>query len=249
MDSLFGSSLVDSTLTDTSYTLTSLQHDQRWWWRVRAHNQYGWGAYSDVRTFLVYQQIPGAPTLLDPPDGATDVPSNPTLSWNATEGADGYALQVSDAPTFTNLIVDQSGIGTSSYNVTGLGNLLLYYWRVSGSNALGTSPWSETWSFTTSLTGVEETPEQLPASYTLNQNYPNPFNPSTTIRYGLPERAHVRLEVFNMLGQSVALLVNEDKEAGWYTATFGGSSLASGVYLYRLTAGNVIGMKKLILLR
>jgi sulfatase modifying factor 1 len=89
----------------------------------------------------------------------------------------------------------------------------------------------------------------IPPSYALEQNYPNPFNPSTTIRYGLPQRSQVTLTVFNTLGQQVAHLVNADAEAGYHEVTFDGSNLASGVYLYRMVAGSYVETKRLLLVR
>ena len=89
----------------------------------------------------------------------------------------------------------------------------------------------------------------LPSGYSLEQNYPNPFNPSTTIRYGLPRKSVVQLTVFNTLGQRVATLVQEEQEAGYHEVKFEASGLSSGVYFYRLTAGNFVQTRKLLLLR
>ncbi len=83
----------------------------------------------------------------------------------------------------------------------------------------------------------------------LSQNYPNPFNPSTTIRYALSGRTHVTLTVFNTLGQQAATLVNETQEAGYHDVRFDGTGFASGVYFYRLKAGDFIQSKKLLILR
>jgi len=88
---------------------------------------------------------------------------------------------------------------------------------------------------------------KIPNEFELHQNYPNPFNPSTTIRYALPERSHVTLTVFNALGQQVATLVQGEMEAGYHEAVFDAVGLASGVYLYRLTAGAFVETRKLVL--
>ena len=89
----------------------------------------------------------------------------------------------------------------------------------------------------------------LPKEYNLAQNYPNPFNPTTTIQYSIPHRSNVELKVYDVLGNEVAILINEEKERGVYTVSFDATGLASGMYLYRLQAGNFVETKKMILLR
>jgi hypothetical protein len=79
-------------------------------------------------------------------------------------------------------------------------------------------------------------------------NYPNPFNPTTFIAYALAEDAYVKLEVFNLLGERVLLLVNEMKEAGHHVVRFEGRELSSGVYVYRLKAGATTFSKRMLLL-
>ncbi len=88
-----------------------------------------------------------------------------------------------------------------------------------------------------------------PTDYEVSQNYPNPFNPSTTIRYGLPSRAHVTLAVFNTLGQQVATLIQGEQKAGYHEVRFDGSTLPSGIYFYRIQAGTFTDTKKLLLVR
>ncbi len=88
-----------------------------------------------------------------------------------------------------------------------------------------------------------------PTVYFLSQNYPNPFNPSTTIEFSIPERSHVSLKVYDVLGNEVATLVNGWMESTNHQVTFDGSRLASGIYYYTLTTGNFTSTKKLILLK
>ncbi len=96
---------------------------------------------------------------------------------------------------------------------------------------------------------VEKELEGIPAAYELLQNYPNPFNPSTTIRYALPVQSHVRLTLYNMLGQKVEDLVGEAQQAGYHEVRFEGTGLSSGVYFYQLQAGGFVEVKKLVVLR
>jgi hypothetical protein len=89
----------------------------------------------------------------------------------------------------------------------------------------------------------------LPANFSLSQNYPNPFNPVTQIRFGLPKAAHVRLEIYNVSGQRVATLVDEQKLAGQYSVEFDASKLASGSYFYRIEVGEFSAVKKLLMIK
>jgi hypothetical protein len=124
-----------------------------------------------------------------------------------------------------------------------------YYWHVRGRNAGGWGPYSATWSFTTQP--VVSVPERggAPAEFALSQNYPNPFNPTTRITIAIPHAVFVTLEVYNLLGERVAVLVNGEREAGYYAEQFNAEGLASGMYFYKLQAGDFVQTRKLILLR
>ncbi|MFA6978751.1 MAG: T9SS type A sorting domain-containing protein [Ignavibacteriaceae bacterium] len=104
---------------------------------------------------------------------------------------------------------------------------------------------------TLTVTDIKDIPNNLPESFLLQQNYPNPFNPSTTISYQIPSNNFVTLKVYDVLGNEVATLVNEWKEAGSYSLQFStsGKLLASGMYFYTLTAGKFTDTKKFILLK
>jgi len=107
-------------------------------------------------------------------------------------------------------------------------------------------------SFTASAsppTGIRTGETRLPDGFALGQNYPNPFNPVTTIRYQLPQRSHVTLNVFNPTGELVATLVHETQEPGAHVVKFDGASLSSGIYFYRIQTGTFEQTKKLLLLR
>jgi len=101
------------------------------------------------------------------------------------------------------------------------------------------------------ITGVkDEGSAAIPAAFALDQNYPNPFNPMTTIGYRLPTESFVTLKVFNLLGQEVAQLVNNEKKAaGTHLVAFNASRLTSGVYFYQVSAGSFVSTKKMVLLR
>lgn len=102
---------------------------------------------------------------------------------------------------------------------------------------------------TTAVYGLSVPGPERPRSVELYQNYPNPFNPETLIRYQLPEGGDVRLEVFDLLGQKVADLVNEQKSAGIYEVRFDASALASGIYMYRLVADGAVITRRMTLIK
>jgi len=86
-------------------------------------------------------------------------------------------------------------------------------------------------------------------SYLLEQCYPNPFNPTTTIKYSIPEMSKVILKLYNLLGEEVATLVNEEKVTGYHQVEFSATNLPSGVYFYQIKAGSFVETKKMILLK
>jgi hypothetical protein len=102
--------------------------------------------------------------------------------------------------------------------------------------------------FTTAVTSIAEKGE-VPEEYALEQNYPNPFNPSTTIRYDLPYASNVNLKVYDLLGQETMTLVDEERPAGVYEVRFNAQNLSSGMYIYRLRAGDFVATKRMLVLK
>ncbi|MHB8578863.1 MAG: T9SS type A sorting domain-containing protein [Ignavibacteriaceae bacterium] len=99
------------------------------------------------------------------------------------------------------------------------------------------------------ITSVKQENNQTPTNFALSQNYPNPFNPSTEIKYSIAKSGIVTLKVYNLLGQEVATLVNQEQKSGNYVVNFDASKLASGVYMYRIQAGDFSLTKKMTLLK
>ncbi len=99
------------------------------------------------------------------------------------------------------------------------------------------------------ITGVESSERNIPSTYALEQNYPNPFNPATTIQFALPKYSKVKIVVYDILGRLITKLVDGNFNAGIHKVQFNASNLASGVYFYRLEAGDFVNVKKLLLLK
>ena len=96
---------------------------------------------------------------------------------------------------------------------------------------------------------MKELMHLLPTEYGLDQNYPNPFNPATTINYQLPENNQVSLKVYDILGNLVSTLVDQQMDAGYHSVNWDASQLASGIYIYRIISGSFVSTKKMILMK
>jgi hypothetical protein len=191
--------------------------------------------------------IPTVPQLLSPPHNARLDTGTVSFAWQkASESDTLYWHELSTDSLFAVVTIDSTITGTMcERSDLGAGR---YWWRV---RAKGTGEWtsySDARRFDLTLTNLSAG-ASIPANLTLDQNYPNPFNPSTTIRYGVPERMHVTLSVFSVLGQHVADLVNGVQEAGYHGVQFDAAGMATGIYLCRIQAGASVETKKLLLLR
>ena len=100
-----------------------------------------------------------------------------------------------------------------------------------------------------STTAVEEISSSIPSSFALEQNYPNPFNPSTTIQFALARRSHVMLKLYNVRGMEVTTLIDEALTPGIHKVVFEANGLVSGIYFYRIQAGEFVQTKRLTLLK
>ena len=118
------------------------------------------------------------------------------------------------------------------------------------SNTLHTNSIGFWYQYAATITDVEDRwMFEIPKQFELYQNYPNPFNPTTVIRYGIPKESNVKLVVYNILGEMVKTLVENTQKAGSYEVNFNASNLATGIYIYRIQAGQFAETKKMVLMK
>jgi photosystem II stability/assembly factor-like uncharacterized protein len=192
---------------------------------------------------------PQVPTLAGPVDSAKNLQLTTLLSWNPVTDANGYHLQLSTTPSFGTTVVNDSTLTSVSRSVGPLTLATTYFWRVRAKNDGGWSTFSSTRQFITIRTTSVEQLSGIPAEYSLGQNYPNPFNPSTRIAFAVPKTTRVQLRILDALGREIALLVNGEKPAGIYEMRWEAGIYPSGIYFYRLQAGEFVKTMKMILLK
>ena len=203
--------------------------------------------------------------------GGVYLSTNNGQSWTAAKAGLINTNTLALATDGTNLYVGEGGYGggvfVSTNNGTswkaantGLTNFNITALAVSaasgGSNLFAGTYGSGLWKRPVSqmITGVNDNNSAVPESFSLFQNYPNPFNPSTKIKFDIPETVKrktldVKLIIYNILGREIQTLVNESLKPGSYEVTFDGSNLPSGVYFYKLIAGNYVETKKMLMIK
>ena len=246
-DSLFATTIIDDpAATDTSRNVTGLAYITKYFWRVNADNVGGTSPYSPVSSFTTGIPTPSQVVLKTPINNAHVPDTVATLTWyKSTPLITRYYVQIGVDSLFQFSQVDSTVTDTTTVRHA-LQFDTKYFWRVKAYNAGGWGPFSAVQAFIVGPTSVDET-RPLPGTYVLNQNYPNPFNPSTQIEFALPKQDNVRLEVFNLLGERVALLVDGLENAGYHVVRFDASKLSSGMYLYRLTTSETTFTRKMVL--
>jgi uncharacterized delta-60 repeat protein len=341
VDSTFSNAFLDSTLTDTTATVAHLQHNQTYWWRVKAHNEEGWGEFSEMWRFsVVIPEIDSALAFLPLQVGniwqyithshacgtgdfsyhlvqvvgdtilptghsykilISDIPGDMdlrylridtlsanvyayagtednivdsllatrgssffnTFCWCYTECLDVETITVLELPTVVKSFSMDFVFGADYALAYRLGRTeYTYYFEdpcyptlASYQSVLVYAKINEVEYGT--LVDVDEPLDARPSIFKLEQNYPNPFNPSTKIKYSLAQQVPVRLELYDLLGRRVAVLVDRDQGPGYHEVTLDRGSLvesanggyASGIYFYRLKAGSFVETKKMLLLR
>jgi hypothetical protein len=244
----------DSNLTTLEYTLSSLQQEQDYYWRVKSKNLAGWGGWSDEWTFTSTESF----LDLTFPDGGetwkTD--TSMVIRWDHNI-LDSVRLELYRDDVFYSVVVD------SFYSVTGG-----YKWVLTDSIPDGSTYKVKIMNLDGSLVDMSQNNfsiiyipvsvtqvEEIATDFRLEQNYPNPFNPNTTIKYSIPVQSEVSIKVYNSIGEKITELVNLNQSAGSYQVNWDAENLPSGIYLYSIEAipndGSALfqSVKKMILLK
>jgi len=246
----FDSLYLDTKVGKTFYRISYLELGNiKYYWRIKANNG---GNISDFTTTQTFFSSIKAPVLLSPVMNEDSVSVTPRLEWAPVDGATHYRVVVSKAPQFRYpyIVVDVDTI-TSTYFVTPeLQANKSHYWKVYSLTDEYDGPSSDFGRFVTmAVTSIDDNEKTLPTEFGLKQNYPNPFNPTTTIEFSIPIKQNVVLEVFNVRGEKVAVIINRELNAGNYQFSFDASKLGSGLYFYKMVAGNYSSIKKMVLLK
>jgi len=214
-------------------------------------------AQSDTSIIFQYELKPLKPksfNLISPQD--TLYQTGVTFLWNSTYSLNlfdqiEYELLVASDEQFNNVVLQVNQITDTTYSEQ-LQNGE-YFWKVKAYTSSSTYTFSNVFSFVVDFLTDVKSENDRPSEFYLGQNYPNPFNPITKIKFQIPEFGFVSLKVFDVLGNEVATLVNEERPAGIYEVEFNPASSikhpASGIYFYQLKTGKFITTKKMLLLR
>ncbi|MBI3193624.1 MAG: T9SS type A sorting domain-containing protein [Ignavibacteriae bacterium] len=261
----FTSTVLDVSGIDTgSYATSGLANTTKYYWRVMATNAVGSSSWSESRSF--YTAPLAVPTL----SGTSvrignDLFPRLSWSWNSVGCGDMYTLYryICESPAdcesepLLGPTIVYAGTATSFTDGLALGTqptYAFYYVTASANGGQSTSNPSNKVSYQLKYASkygsdLANPPGTIPKETKIDDCYPNPFNPLTVIRYQLSEDLHVKITVFNTLGVEVATLVDGVMSAGYKSVEFDATSLPSGVYFYKLTAGSHSDVKKMVLAR
>jgi hypothetical protein len=231
-------------ISSSQYQITDLCSDEFYYWRVSASDECGTSAWSTIWEFDTQELSAPSPVFPRPGDS---ILGPVTFEWDPINEATLYNLEVDDNSGFPSPLHD---IEVECCNVT-LGNFqdyTPYYWRLRAKDCGDYGEWSETVAFNIT-TFADEGKDPVPGRFELTQNFPNPFNPSTEIQFSLPRSEFVTIRVFSTLGDQVDELVSAHFDAGTYSISWNAADLASGVYFYRISAGDFVQTRRALLVK
>tara|TARA_R100001143_G_scaffold63607_1_gene73981 strand:+ start:28827 stop:31091 length:2265 start_codon:yes stop_codon:yes gene_type:complete len=236
----FTNRVIEETLSQNRYSETqNLDFSTTFYWRVRASNSTGTTDWSEVWSFTTIIEKPEPVTVnVLPADNQNQIPLLADFIWEPSARASDYTVQISKNENFSTLPISGAVQSPQYSNVIPLEPAQVYFWRVQASNIGGVSGWSETFTFTSV---VDETK--------INDNFPNPFNTATNLRYQLSNQTNVLIDLYDIGGRRVAILVDGEQAPGVYLESLQAYSFASGTYLLRFVADGVMDVQKMTIIK
>ena len=223
----------------TTFVNNNLAEGAQYYYRVRAYNSIGNSDYSNEANATTTL---AAPSNLTGTEGETGILN---LTWTDNSSTEtGFYLERKDGEGGSFIIHKILGQNLISFSDSNLTPGQYYAYRLKAFTGIVESNYSNEFEIVIVSINSEI---GIPNKFELFQNYPNPFNPTTQISYQLPKNSFVSLVVYNTIGQKVAELVNQEQASGKYTVKFDASNLPSGVYIYKLQAGEFSSVKKMLL--
>jgi hypothetical protein len=247
-DSLFSDVVIDTTTNSSFYILENLTNHSIYFWRVRSILGSEMSAWSLIWGFEVTDAFVN---MVSPNGGEVwSIGSENIIRWE-TNITDSVRLDLLYGQQIVSTLDTTFGYPSAfrwliPTNLTPDTSYKIIITSIINSSIADTSNASFS---IIPPSGIETENSDIPIDYELSQNYPNPFNPSTIINYQLPKSGYVSLIVFDVLGNEVAKLVEENKQSGKYEVTFDAPNLPSGVYFYTLSAGEFVSTKKMLLIK
>ena len=247
------------TVTNPYLALSNLTPGATYYWRVRSlYTNASYSNYSNTETFVVDPGSNAIQPLIGGPNNVVVNTTAPTISWilRTEHSAEiNSEIVIADNPDMVNAITIDN-INDSRYDISDLQKGKSYFWKVrtkTKDNIYSEFSGQGVFKIGDNVTSVKN-PSLVPDKFEVTQNYPNPFNPSTVIEYSIPNAEFVTVRIYNMLGQEIATLLNEEVTAGTYKLQWNGhdnygNKVSTGSYIYRVVAGNNVATKKMILLK
>ena len=258
---VFASSVTTVTTVagSSNLSLSNLVPGATYYWKVRAlFTNSNYSNYSATETFVIDPGSNAIQPLIGGPNNVVVNTTSPTISWvlPAEHSTSlNSEIVIADNPDMINAI-SIDNISDSRFDISDLEIGKSYFWKVrtkTNDNVYSEYSGQGVFKIGDKVTEVEA-PTIIPEKFEVSQNYPNPFNPSTVISYSIPTAEFVTIRIYNMLGQEIATLLNEELNAGIYKVTWNGMNdsgvkVATGTYIYRVTAGSNIATKKMLLIK
>jgi len=244
----FGENVAEGSPYTSWYSGQELTHDQTYYWKARAYDGYFYSVWSGARSFIADTTGTTNVTLVD--FWGEDNEGVVALGWETSRETNNAGFNIYRSlngnegfeKINNNLISCKDG--PYNYTDTDVETGRTYYYRLESVSAIGL----------TETLGAVSVEVAVPHTFKLYQNYPNPFNPNTTIKFDLPRPERVSIKIYNILGQEVKELFDEPKKAGYHVEQWDGTDklgrpVASGLYIYRIIAGEFVQAKKMVLIR